>query len=42
MMRFLGEQVRKQFEIELDFDKMKLAAIRVDYLNLKKEEGKKI
>ena len=38
MFRILGEQVRKQFESELNLSQMKLLAIRSDYVSLKIEE----
>ena len=38
MVHRLGEQVRKQFIARLDLNKMKLAAIRVDYESLNKNE----
>ena len=39
MVHKLGEQVRKEFVAKLNFDKMKLAAIRLDYLSLDKNEA---
>ena len=41
MMRLVGTHVRKQFESWLDYDKMKLVAIRADYVSLMKEELEK-
>ena len=42
MMDKLGKQVREKFIAKLDLDKMKLLAIRLDYLALEDDEGKKI
>ena len=39
MMLKLGEMVRRQFIAKLDLDKMRLAAIRLDYVSLEKNEG---
>ena len=35
MFRILGENLRKQFESELDLNQMKLEAIRNDFIELK-------
>ena len=42
MFRIVGAQVRKQFELDIDVNEMKLVAIRSDFVQQKKEQEARI